>query len=145
MNDNVLHLISLSLTFPALFFCILVIMVWGKDSVNSLFKDKSPSDWLIIGVLLGFIGFFIDNLYWGVWWSLDYFSIYSDLKELLIKYGILVNIMFRQVLVIAAGYCHIKAFLGMKKKDFPIYLWVYSLLAGLIYAVVLFLSGKNHG
>jgi len=101
------ELISLGLTFPTAFLAGAVIWVWGR---TLWLKGKKPSasrDYFILGVVLGFLGSFLDNAYWFVPWSASFLGL--SITEDLINAGVFFNIFFRQGAGIAAAWCHLRA------------------------------------
>lgn len=105
------ELLSLFLTLPTIIMACVVIYLWGPKTAFIL-KGKRPikdCDWFIIGVTVGFIGQFADNLYWAIPWSLSYIG--SEYTDLFMFNGVWFNIPSRQICGIIAAYCHIKSYL----------------------------------
>lgn len=92
------------MTMPTLILAAIVVKVWGK-SVKV--KPESSHDWFILGVVSGFSGAFLDNLYWLIPWTASFLDL--KVSNDLIMYGVFFNIFFRQGLGIFAAYCHLKA------------------------------------
>lgn len=66
-----------------------------------------PSQWLAVGILSGFAANALDNLYWGVTWTLDYYQ--HENAAFLFTNGPTSNVFFRQWGGIWAVYCHLVA------------------------------------
>lgn len=70
-------------------------------------KDRTATDWMIIGIVIGFNGAFFDNLYWAIAWSADYSHPASDFRAYMFSHGVYSNTIFRQTAGIIAALCHI--------------------------------------
>lgn len=107
-------LISNGLAVPVLFLSLIVIAVWYRPVVATCKNFiKSPEQWFILGVFLGFLGEFLDNFYWTITWALRYLD--SSYTELFMNSGVYSNIPFRQILGISAAYCHIRSAIEYKR------------------------------
>ena len=100
--------ISLALTIPTIILGIGVLIHWGPAAWE-MFKAKSldSNGWLIVGVVVAFLGSVLDNLYWSIPWASSFLSIGPT--DALMENGVFFNIFFRQLSGIAAAYCHLKA------------------------------------
>lgn len=100
--------ISLAATIPLLWLSFIVLKIWGKEACSALIKkEKTPVEWLLLGVAISFVGSILDNSYWFVTWALFFFGEPAAVEWF--KNGVFANIPFRQVAGIAAAYCHIKS------------------------------------
>ena len=104
-------------------------------------KDKSATDWLRIGIAIGFMGAVLDNAYWFLPWSADYLGLAS--AKTLNAMGVYFNIFSRQLAGTFAGYCHIIYVIKLREKShgesnigLPLIV-AFSLLFGLGYVAVL--------
>ncbi len=135
-NETV-SLISLSLIIPAVAFALTVIAIWGNDFFKRLKDDKNPMEWLIIGIVIAFFGSVVDNLYWAFVLSYVYLSgheISPDLELL----GVSLNMLFRQICGIVAGYCHIRSYTQLKGNNtLNKKIWFSSSIIGVIYVMIL--------
>jgi hypothetical protein len=68
---------------------------------------RQAQNWLILGIVIAFVGQSLDNLYWGFAWTGDFLS-WPDTESWFLR-GSLFNIFSRQICGIAAALCHIKA------------------------------------
>lgn len=108
MIHDVVTLLSLLMTPPTIIACLAVAYLFVTGAKSSLFeKDKSSTNWMILGIFVSFIGSTIDNLYWGLAWSLEYLN--SPLSEDAFSNGVYSNLPFRQATTLVAALCHIKA------------------------------------
>ena len=136
MVDNIQHkaeLISLGLTVPNLVLAASVVILWARS------LDKKPDtshQWFILGVVFGFTGAFLDNLYWFIPWTASFLEL--DIKDELINSGVYFNIVFRQGLGIVAAYCHLRAAqIYHNKTSFLNKLLATSTIIGVMYSVVI--------
>lgn len=138
--QDIAELVSLALTFPTIILAIGVITHWGPQAWHA-FKihrdDRTATQWLILGITVGFIGALLDNLYWSIPWSASYVG--SEHTGWLVSYGVFFNIPFRQVAGVYAAYCHLFAFFKAKKSGQSklLVFGLLSLLVGLSYIAVL--------
>jgi hypothetical protein len=138
MGEITLHqlaeLISLSLTLPTLVLAAVVVYIWGP---SVYIRPKSDSEWFILGVVAGFIGSFLDNLYWSVPWTSSFLGL--EYTSTLMMSGVYFNIFFRQGLGIFAGYCHLKAANSRDAGRMSSLnsILAYANLAGVAYSIVI--------
>lgn len=133
---NFVTLLSLGLTPLTIIGCCAVVYIWRKAAIKALkTREKTEVSWIILGVVVGFAGSFIDNLYWGLAWASDYAHLTP--RDWLFKNGVYSNTPFRQVATIIAAVCHIRA--GMLSTE-TILRWVLYIGAftGILFTVTLF-------
>lgn len=130
------ELLSLSLTIPTVILAALVVGLFSPRVIDHLFDDRPmiSTDWLILGIVIGFTGSFFDNLYWGLAWSASYLE--APAKDSLFRSGVYPNIPFRQLTGVLAGYCHLRGILSHKSRGAAL---VVALLCGLAYGLALLL------
>ena len=98
--------VSLFLTPWTLLMGLLVIYHWGPACIHAIKNKKMDSNnWLILGITIGFIGSVIDNTYWAYFWQLDLNG--NDFSKVIQKYGIIINVVFKQCAGIISGMCHV--------------------------------------
>ncbi len=130
----VVNLIQLGLTVTFLTLCVHLFATWGvafKEALKSVggyrwwkaWKEHeiwSAEQWLVVGIVTGFMGNALDNIYWGFVWGFKYFD--SPLSDSLMEAGPLSNVLFRQGFGIWAVYCHLVAAqkITSKKQEIPI-------------------------
>jgi len=108
MMQEVAELISLGMTFPTVILAIAVVYTWFPSAKEAFERqEKEAQDWFIIGVVAGFIGSTLDNLYWFMPWTASFLD--DPWFEPLTNAGVFFNVFFRQGLGIVAAYCHLKA------------------------------------
>jgi hypothetical protein len=106
--NEVVTLISIALTVPFLWYCILIFIEWWPAFRYSFTKKVlEPHDFLSRGILVGFSANFLDNLYWGVAWALVLVD--ESLGMPMVLVGSLSNIFFRQIGGIYAAKNHVIA------------------------------------
>ena len=103
---------SIRLALSPIVFTIAILVIYKYSRSLKSFNEDSASDWLILGILIGFIGKLIDNIFWNCAWSAYYFKHSTEWFE----YGQLFNIPFRQIALIVSGFCHTKAAIMMGKQ-----------------------------
>lgn len=107
LNDIIIFL-SLATTPVTIIMCIAVCAVWRKSAIDAIIhKPKSDLDWFIVGVFIGFLGSTLDNIYWGIAWSLNFTN--SSYKEWVFNHGAWSNLPFRQITTTVAAICHLMA------------------------------------
>jgi hypothetical protein len=92
--------------------CLLVLRLYGPTAVAAGFP-RVPFDWLVAGIVLGFLAKFIDNTYWAFFWCSSYMGM--PYLGWLVYYGPQVLIV-QQLTTIAAGLCHVAAFYAMLRQ-----------------------------
>ena len=106
---RIAEMISLIMTIPTVLLAISVVYLWLPAARAALKADsRDAHQWFILGVVGGFLGSAIDNLYWFMPWTASFMgesAIFSQLTD----FGVYFNVFFRQGLGIFAAYCHIKA------------------------------------
>tara|TARA_R110000787_G_scaffold93817_1_gene196171 strand:+ start:547 stop:987 length:441 start_codon:yes stop_codon:yes gene_type:complete len=136
---EIAELISLAATFPALILSICVVVHWRKEALQFRFSQSSAVEWFILGVAIGFTGAAIDNLYWMIPWTLKFLN--HESADSWVDRGVYFNIPFRQFAGALSAYCHVRAaytYAGSGKGRVKVNdILAYSILAGLIYAIIL--------
>lgn len=112
------ELISLSLTVPTVLLGLLVVAIWGKSSIKALKeRRKTATDWLILGIVISFVGSSLDNIYWGITWGSDLLGLESSERWFL--NGVYANIPLRQTAGIIAAFCHLRGAVSWSSKGLP--------------------------
>tara|TARA_R110000824_G_scaffold238429_2_gene427219 strand:- start:2626 stop:3057 length:432 start_codon:yes stop_codon:yes gene_type:complete len=106
------ELISLTLTVPTIILSAWVVIEYGRPAVKALRgilagSEVTTEQLLILGISVGFIGAFFDNIYWGFAWLADYTG--HPWRDLLFNGGVFANIPFRQGAGILAACLHLYA------------------------------------
>ena len=111
MLNYMIDPISGGLTVLTILMGLLVLIYWVKPAKRAIVsEDKISSEqWLILGVVIAFLGQSLDNSYWLVTWTANYINSESSVTRWLFDHGTSVNIPFRQISGIAAAYCHVYA------------------------------------
>jgi hypothetical protein len=107
MNTLIPTLIYLFDTFLLFTLCIAVVIHYWSDGIFFKAKKWQSYDWLIVGILVSFIGKILDGLYWQITWTSVLLNF--PIKQLLLDYGTLANIPLRQLPIFLACVCHLKA------------------------------------
>jgi hypothetical protein len=106
--QEIAELTSLGMTLPTVILGIAVVYMWFPSAREAWKKSpKAAHDWFIMGVVAGFIGAVLDNLYWFMPWTASFLD--HPLFGALTNAGVFFNIFFRQGLGIIAAWCHLKA------------------------------------
>ncbi len=101
------HELSLAGTIPTIWLAAVVLRIWGKDAAAAIRKQKTAVSWMLIGVVISFLGSHGDNIYWGIAWVHSYLE--SPEKEWWFKHGVFSNLIFRQGAGTIAAYCHVRS------------------------------------
>ena len=107
---DIAEFISLALTVPTIYLAYRVLKAYGPramDGVRHLMRRESvtETDFLVIGITVGFIGAIADNTYWGIAWGAEFLELEST--EWWFSNGVWSNIPFRQTAGIAAAIFHL--------------------------------------
>ena len=109
--------------------CVFVILHY-KNGFSFYGKSWKCYDWLILGILISFIGKVIDAMYWQVTWT-SYLKD-TNLKQVLLDYGAGANLPLRQLPIVLACICHLKAAqLSISDSRYTSRLAFYSLFIGI--------------
>lgn len=143
MNDPITiaemaKLLSMGLTVPNLIFSFAVCYLWFNASKDVYFSGfREASDWLILGVFVGFTGQILDNFYWAFPWTASFLGLNSSTA--LFESGIYFNIFFRQGLGLVAACFHVISFCSGRDNRLRIFnlLLIGSHLLGVIYVLIL--------
>lgn len=108
--DKVVTLLSIFLT-PALLIASSVVIYLLYPSFKKATKtvNKDAIQWMIIGIVMNFIGTLFDNLWWFFAWSYNYIDATGVEKDFFFSYGVYSNTIFRQVFGIVGALCHVYA------------------------------------
>lgn len=134
--QDVVEFISLTLTVPTLALSFWVLFVFGPQSLKTFFgifrgMQSTPPELLVMGISVGFLGAFLDNAYWGLAWSADFFKL--ETRDVLFDFGAWANIPFRQAAGIAAATLHLSKHISAEPFRREVYwgIWGFTLLCGL--------------
>lgn len=104
MKVTELRLLNLALTPVVILAAVCVCVVYGAKAT---YLPKKPTDYLVLGIFLGFAGKLFDNTFWGFLWIL--FEIDRGAFESASSVAPAVNIVFRQLPLILSAVCHLYA------------------------------------
>lgn len=108
---EVISAITLGLSFPAAVLCLLVIRHWLPEAIRVLKGPLEAADWLVLGVTLGFIGIFLNLLYWMIWWLVAlHYGDFSPWHYPAGRWGTAVNLGTLLLIHIASAWCHLHAY-----------------------------------
>lgn len=115
-TQDAAELISLTLSVPAIVLGIVVVLLYGIPALEGFrAAQRTREHWLIMGIVFGFIGGVLDNMYWAVPWTLEFFD--STWTTFFMMKGVYFNILSRQACGIVAAYCHIRGAIEIHKGD----------------------------
>lgn len=77
-------------------------------------KPRTPEEFLILGVFVGFLGKFADNCVWSGIWLVQEFD--RGWFEVLAQYGSVANVFTRQIPLIVSALCHLHALRLIHRK-----------------------------
>lgn len=140
--ESVVTLISLFLT-PILLVAAIVVVGILKHSFSKAINtpEKTPMEWMIIGIVISFVGSIFDNIWWFLAWSYEYIDPSGAEKEFFFHYGVYSNTLFRQIFGIVGALCHIYAGSKQGTRWRKTILFTGSAL-GIIQVIALILSAK---
>lgn len=133
--------VSLALTSPTVVLGMAVVGLWWRQAhISFRARKKTPMDWFVVGVFVGFLGGVADNVFWGIAWSLEFLGM-PEAKEVF-SWGAFFNVFFRQACGTAAAYCHIRAAVENKndkrlRRSTLTKMVNYSFLGGFLFWAVL--------
>lgn len=121
--------VQLSLTIVFILFCFQLLNTWKSAFIDSMrninyYRWDRPwrnsgawtaDQWLIVGIVTGFTGNLLDNVYWGLTWLAYQYD--HPAHEYMYAGGVFANIIFRQGIGMWAVYCHLKAAKMLNEKD----------------------------
>ena len=115
------NITSLGLTVTQAALSIMVIQEYGPsawDSVVRWWRGRSllDRDWLMIGIVLGFIFDTGDAGYWFMPWTANYYG--HHWADELFAFGSVPNVLFRHLGTIAAATCHLIGAYGSDSARF---------------------------
>lgn len=109
--------------------CVFVILHY-KNGFSFQVTSWKSYDWLILGIIISFVGKVLDAMYWQVTWT-SYLKD-TNLKQVLLDYGAGANLPLRQLPIVLACICHLKAaHLSIADTRYTSRLAFYSLLIGI--------------
>ena len=133
--------LSLALTAPTIILSLAVVVIWRRKAFESLRNcNRTPVQWLILGVAVSFTGSALDNIYWGIAWSSSYLE--HPARDELFRAGVYFNIPFRQIAGVIAAFCHLKS-AAEYMSGCPVSIWalkslyVVAFLLGVFYLLAL--------
>lgn len=102
------HLLYLVLAIPTITAAGMVLRYWWRPSYAAIRrKHMTPAALLTFGISLHMLGSVIDHSWWSFGWSHAYVNAGWD--ESVQSWGAWPNIIFRECLLIAAVYFHMRA------------------------------------
>ena len=92
--------------------CAVVIWLYGPDAMEwfrKFCRKERPEemDYILLGIVLGFLGDKVDAGYWLFAWNADWFDLQS--RRALFDWGPVSNLVFRNTGTTLAALCHIIA------------------------------------
>lgn len=124
MMDLVI-IVSLALTVPFIGYCIEIVLNWHDEAMKAASIEKRERHHnLALGIYSGFTANALDNLYWFIAWMTFLFD--KEYGMVLVAWGSLANIFFRQMGGLYAADLHLEAarYIGGRKT----YRWTYFVL-----------------
>ena len=129
------NITQMGLTVVLLLMIMQLFHVWWpsfQDAMKVAFTKGvkwTAEQWLVVGIVIGFLGNMLDNIFWGIVWMFKFVD--ESTHQALFELGPTFNVVFRQIFGIFAVYCHLFAAMKMSDRDHAkIPLGMY-LLAGL--------------
>lgn len=101
-------ILTVALSLPAVLMCLMVIRHWLPQARRALRDRRDAADWLILGVTISFAGVAANMAWWAAFW-LSRVTGHAS-QQLFLDAGSSVNLFSRQGAVLAAAYCHLKAY-----------------------------------
>lgn len=105
---DIVTVASMGLTFTTIIACMGVLYLWWEAAWRAWkASHRTEVNWFVLGVVIGFGGGIVDNVYWGFAWFAELVS--HPYRDALFDNGVYANLIFRQLATIAAAVCHIRA------------------------------------
>lgn len=116
LTHRVIEVLLASMLIPKIALCLIVVIAFGKKFVSFLLKgNNSPTEWLIIGICLNFIGLFCDACFWVIAISIDLMD--RDYLSKLRAPIFYLNTYIRVLFTIMAAICHINSAIQHSKEN----------------------------
>lgn len=113
MPNDWLHYASLAIT-PFVYFGVIIVLFDYFPAVIKKGKPEQAAEWLLLGIVISMFSKLVDYGFWNCSWAA---YLFSD-PENWFAWGAPVNIVFRQLPVCVACYCHWKGYcLTQSRKD----------------------------
>lgn len=114
---TLINALQVGMTITFLVFCMSILKWWGPSVKNAVAKIDgwnikkawrvwNDTDWLGMGIAVGFFAAVCDNTYWGITWALVEYQ--SPLANSMMHNGPVNNVFSRQFLGIIAAFCHLR-------------------------------------
>lgn len=139
------ELISLALTVAGLIWAFEVIRFWFPEAITACrAKAKTPSQWLVLGIVVAFLGSILDNVYWGIAWTAALFEL--PFKKWMFHNGVFANVPFRQLPLVIASMLHALGAVvhthdpevrSRELKRFKVVIWISAIAGVMTYFVLL--------
>lgn len=141
--DNVVTLLSLFLT-PLLVIAsgAVVYLLWHPFLKAWKETNRNYVEWMIIGIVINFLGTIFDNAWWFLAWSYQYIDPSSTQKEFFFHYGVYSNTIFRQMFGIVGAMCHVYAASGQESTIHKSILYI-GAIVGFLQVMLLMLMQTN--
>ena len=98
--------IGLTLTFAAL--VVALLRTWAPAVWEATEAERwTATNWLSVGIVVGFLFNLFDWSYWAVTWVVVLFDLPQE--ETMMRWGPVSNLLLRQAPSIYAVYCHLEA------------------------------------
>jgi hypothetical protein len=103
--DEILTVVT---TVPAVVLSALVLRYWIPEAFRAIRRGRDAADFLVIGVAVSFFGMALATLYWAAYWTARVLN--SPYQTWFLDNGDIFNVVVRQGGIIAAAWCHLKAY-----------------------------------
>lgn len=87
---------------------VAVLYIYGRKVGRILSEERAgfqPTEWLILGIVIGFLGALFDNIFWNAAWLANWLKLPA--REALFDAGPVSNVAFRQTFKVVSATCHI--------------------------------------
>jgi len=144
---DIVNAIQIGMTLTFILMCVHLITVWRvafSNAVSAGLKRGlvtwTGEQWLITGIVIGFAGAAVDNLYWMFAWLL--IAAESPYSDTALRFGPTANIFARQLAGGLAVYCHLRAAILMTSEKTALNRLIigYLILGGLTCILALLVS-----
>ena len=110
MVYDLVTFLSLLATPAVVLGSVYVVFIWKDYAIEGLDRGAEITFdhhvyWLVIGILISFVGGAFDSLYWGIAWTADFLD--WDSRDFWFKNGVYSNLVFRQGCDVFAVLCHV--------------------------------------
>lgn len=138
------EILNVSLSVTAVVLCAAVLSHWFPEARRAVRERRDAAGWLVLGVTVSFLGIMVNTAFWALYLAAEVYHL-GSLGHALLDAGPLVNLVTRQVAVVVAAFCHLKAYHMFSREGSrnPAYHFWWSLGAAVLAALTMFITAPG--